>query len=646
MNIKYLAILLLALPIAFSCSQQVEIVPDSMAVVAFGTDEVSVPAAATDLTVAVYANCNWKVSSGESWIQVTPTESNKATRSITLSIAENTVEETPRSGQLILTGDGVSATLKVNQAAPLGPVPPGTELYTAEDVLTFLNLAQHFTSSDVTTIYNDIDMGGATVPYVSSYSGVLEGQGHKIYNFKVESDAETTGLFLVNNGVIKNIVFGSSDGTTYDGFSEIAAISGKGGSSTGLVAVNNGTIENVTNFATIKFAATSLASGKFGVGGIVGAAGASEVGASVLKNCTNKASIRTSGTLVQETSFGGVVGYTFAQGTLIESCTNDANIIIGIPVKKVVMIGGVLGRTDQGGNFDKLVNNGEVLYVQEASPSTWMSIGGVVGTMYNGGVLTNSINNGEVSSNLQQVNRMGGVIGVLNTGGKIEGCTNNASVIINQAEPNANWQSAGGILGFQEKSAATLDNIILGNTNKGSITVSVENNTTHANKVSAGGIIGAGCRELKVTDNTNLGEVVVDNKATGTVYAGGIYGALYKLPTSIESLGNANAGKVSASTSDNINACAGGVIGYIAPSSGGDANKVAPVLKNEKNTGVVICTNVEAAGSIAGNNGSGNLDSCAAGGSVNGTVVTESNLEALVQGSISKGTASGTTLAK
>ena len=638
MDIKhYLTILFLSLPFAFSCLQQVETVPESKAVVAFGSEEIAVPATASDLTVAVNANCDWTASTEDSWIQVAPPTGTKATKSITLSVAENTIEETPRSGQVTLTGNGVAATLRVNQAAPAGPVPPGTELYTAEDFMTFLQLAQDFTPADVTIVFNDIDMGGATIPSVATYSGILEGQNHKIYNFKVASDSETAGLFLTNNGVIKDLIFGSADGTKYDGVSQIAAVGGKGGSSIGLVAVNTGTIENVTNFATIKFVAASVA-GKVGIGGIVGTAGAGEKGASILKNCTNKASILASGTLSQDTSVGGVVGYVAASGTSMVSCTNDADISIGIPVKKVLMIGGVLGRTDNGGTFDKLVNNGEVSYIQEDAPSTWMSIAGVVGTIYKGGVLTNSTNNGAVSSNLQQVNRIGGILGVLNTGGKIEGCTNNAPVTLNQAQPNGNWQAAGGILGFQEKSAAELDNIVAGNTNKGDISVSIENTTTHANKVSAGGVIGAGCRELKVMDNTNLGDVTVVNRAAGAVYAGGIYGGLYKFPTVISTSGNVNAGKISASTSDNAAAYAGGVAGYIAGAGGGDANKATITLTNEKNTGDIVCANAATAGSIAGFNGNGKLVDSQVGGTVNGVAVTAANIAALIQGSSSTGT--------
>ena len=60
----------------------------------------------------------------------------------------------------------------------------------------------------------------------------------------------------------------------------------------------------------------------------------------------------------------------------------------------------------------------------------------------------------------------------------------------------------------------------------------------------------------------------------------------------------------------------------------------------------VLLAVILAAGAIAGNNASGKLENCKAGGSVNGTVQTEGNLNTLVQGSVSQGTATGTTLAQ
>ncbi len=638
MKFKYLAIALVA-PFLLACQQLVEDVPASSPTVSFERESLNVQAAASEMTVNLTANCDWTISSGADWLQVTPLSGTRATTSVTLSVSENTVEDTPRSGELTLTAKGVTATIKINQAAPVGPIPPGTAIYTVEDFKTFLQLAPSFTALDETKVYNDIDLGGATIKPVSAYSGVFDGQDHKIYNFKVAADAATPGLFLSNSGTIKNVTFGSKDGKSYDGVSEITAADGKGGSSTGLVAVNNGLLDNVHTFAKVIFKAREGVDTKFGVGGLVGTAGSTEAGPSIIQNCSNHATIETSGTIVVETSFGGVLGYIPAAGTQVLNCTNYANLSVGIKVARVVMMGGVVGRSDVSAVFDKLVNSGDVSYVQEVAPSTWMSIGGVVGTMYRGCKLTASVNNGVVSSNNQQVIRIGGILGVMNTGGEVSGCTNKGAVTLAQADPNNNWQAAGGIVGFQEKSGNNdKDNVIKDNVNMGNVSMSIENATTHANGVGVGGILGMGSLQLSITGNTNTANVSVVNKGAGAVHAGGICGSLIRNSSETQAGDNVNTGTISASTSDNNAPTAGGIVGYIAAATGSDANAGLQVFTNDKNTGDVVCANAAGAGSIAGINGNGKLVDSKVGGTVNGTAVTDANLTALIQGSASTGT--------
>lgn len=639
MKTKHIAIAVLAV-LAAACQPPVEVVPDSAPFVKLDSKKQNVPATPSMLTVTLTSNCEWTASASESWVKVTPEKGDASTRELTLSIDENTVEETPREAKVFILGPSTSAsdTLYITQAAPAGPVPPGTELRTAEDVKTFFSLAKDFTTADVTKVFNDIDMGGATLAPVAKYVATFDGQDHKIYNFKVESAEAETGLFLSNEGTIKNVVFGSKDGSAYDGVSAIGAADGKGGGYTGLVAVNDGTLENVTSFVKINYVAAA-AEAEVGVGGLVGHA----VANSVLRGCVNKAVIAASGDPTQVTDFGGLVGFMDQPGR-IENSSNEAEISLSIPVKKVLHIGGLVGRINAAATVENSHNKADVSYRQEVAPSTWMSIGGVIGSDYNGGSVTGCSNKGNIFANTLQVVRIGGVMGVLNKSGRVENCTNEGTVTLEQ-EANANWQSAGGIIGFQEASQTNeKDNIVKGNTNKGTVTVTVENTTTHANKVAAGGILGEGCLALSVTDNINLAPVKVTNKAAGPVYAGGIYGALIKNKVEILSSGNINTGSVTAATSDNAQAMAGGVVGYIAPASGGDANTVMLTLTGDKSTGDVT-GGPTMTGAAAGNNGNGVLEGCIVGGSVNGTALTSGNFVSLTQGSASAGKANNTVFA-
>ena len=634
MKTKHIAIASLVI-LAVACQAPSEVVPDSAPFVKLGSKTLNAAAAPSQMTVTLTSNCDWKTSASESWVKVSPEQGNQSTRELTLLFEENTVEETPREAKVFIVGADASDTLYITQAAPAGPVPPGTELRTADDFKTFLSLAADFTTADVTKVFNDIDMGGATIAPVAKYAGTFDGQGHKIFNFKVEGQDAVTGLFLSNEGTIKDVVFGSKDGSSYDGVSVIGAAEGKGGGFTGLVAVNDGTLENVTTFVKINYVAAA-AEAEVGVGGLVGNA----VLNSVLRGCVNKAVITAAGEPTQVTDFGGLIGY-MNQPARVENCANEAEISLSIPVKKVLHIGGLVGRINAAATVENSHNKADVSYRQEVSPSTWMSIGGVIGSDYNGGIVTGCSNRGNIFANTLQVVRIGGIMGVLNKSGKVENCTNEGSVTLEQ-EANANWQSAGGIIGFQEASQTNeKDNIIAGNTNKGPVTVTVENTTGHANKVAAGGILGEGCLALSVTDNVNLAPVKVTNKAAGPVYAGGIYGALIKNKVEILSSGNINAGSVTAATSDNAQAMAGGVVGYIAPASGGDANTVVITLTGDKSTGDVTGT-AAMAGAAAGNNCNGALEACIVGGSVNGTALTAANYVSLTQGSASAGAANNT----
>ena len=354
-----------------------------------------------------------------------------------------------------------------------------------------------------------------------------------------------------------------------------------------------------------------------------------------MKDCINRAQINASGKIPKESGLAGLIGCMPTSGVQVVNCANEADLTFNLPVAKVVHMGGLGGRIAAAVVFDNCRNTGNLTYDEIEKPSTWTTLGGICGVAYLGATFNGCVNKGNLKSNINQVVRMGGILGTLNQGGTLSGCVNEGNLTIQQPT-NANWQTAGGLVGLQEKSVTNdMDNVIMGSTNKGAIVIEVDNATTHANEVSAGGIIGIACLQLRLANNTNEGSVTIVNKAAGGVHAGGIMGSWVKA-TSLEMSGNVNKGAVSATTSDNAKASAGGVIGL---------NDVAATITLDKNLASVTCGRAEATGSIAGIN-KGTLENCIAGGSVNGTAVTASNLESLTQGSVSTGKANGTTLAQ
>ena len=610
--------------------------------------EIRVAADATSASFTVTSNAAWTVSCPADWV-TSFTKSGNGNGTIEVAFPAYTSTEADREAEFTVTAEGADPIkVKLIQSKVLDSAPHAIisaeelQLFALESKNATPDFARWKNTSGVVTLTADIDASSIASLQIGSIpeGEVIDGGGHKIYNVTSVSTEANSGLILTNTGTVKNLIVGSKDGSAYDGVSAIRPAEGKGGF-IGLVAVNNGRLENVTNFATIDYVA-GKETAEFGIAGIAGTAGAG----SSITSCVNKAEIKIAGNVAQVADVAGIVGFMPNAEAQVIGCTNEAPIIVKAKINKVFHTGGIVGRINALASVSNCQNKADIAYDQQEAPATWMSIGGVIGSNYNGGTVSGCTNYGNVSANSLQVVRIGGVAGVLNKSGKFENCTNEGTVTLTQAANN-NWQSVGGVIGFQEASQTNdKDNIIVGCVNKGAVMVSIENATTHANCVGVGGILGEGCLALSVKNNTNSAPVSVTNAAAGAVYAGGIFGALIKNKQPIETGGNVNTGNVSAATSDNAKAMAGGVIGYIAGASGSDANTVAPELTGDKSVCAVTCANAAMVGALAGNNASGKLTNCIAGGSVNGTAVTSANLESLAQGSASAGTVTGSKLAE
>ena len=601
--------------------------------------ELRVAADAVSASFTVTSNAAWTVSTTADWLtSYTTSGTNDGT--VEVAFAAYTSKDADREAVFTATAEGADPVeFKLIQTKVLDTAPHN--IPSADEFKLFLKELQNETpdlarwqdNSEVIKVEADIDLDGEVLLPGKTFSGVLDGQNHKIYNFKVASKENNSGLILTNNGTIKNLVLGSSDGTSYDGKSEVGfdASAAKNNHIGGLCAYNAGTIENVKQFAKVVCNGTNGETS--GVGGIAG----SSVAVASFKNCHNYAQLSITGNTVSETYIGGIVGNVNTGSAdivvSIENCVNHVAQTLGIINAKAVCFGGVVGRTNFVAELSYCTNDADISYVQpDATGGTFIHIAGVAGAIYNNSSVKNCVNNGKVSSDRLQVSRIGGVVGTLNKGGIVSSCTNNGEVVLKQKAANDNWQSAGGIVGFHE--AVSEPNVIKDNTNNASVTVEVENATTHGNKVCAGGIIGLSANVLEISGNTNKGAVSVTNAKAGRVNAGGIIGWMNKASSFTSK--NVNTGSVTAATSDNADLSAGGVAGFLIAGAS---------CSGDKNTGAVICALAANTGSVAGVN-AGELNNCIAGGSVNGTALAAGNLASLTQGSSSTGTATGTTLAE
>lgn len=621
MKVKYLIGTAIAIAAIASCKPKE---PDLVAEVRLQSETIAFPVAGDIKTVGISANSDWTASVSESWARVAPENGNASTTSISIQVAENTTGEA-RQATLTVTCGSATASATITQA---GEVAVGG-IETAEGFISFLAEAPASTEADEYDITADIDMGGAVVTPASTFSGVLNGHNHKIYNYKVQSSEPNSGFFLNNSGTIKDLILGSKDGNAYDGTSAVSymdnveTINFTGG----VAAVNDGTIENVKNFAKVIFPAACKTAELSGIGGIAGKADK----ASTIYGCGNWGTIVALGSIGAEYYVGGIIAYMNNADVMIEKCTNNVPIEISLFVNKASMFGGIAGRANLGGIIKDCQNNSSITYNQpEETGGTYMMIAGVVGALYTGSQALGCTNKGDVTSTRLQVSRIGGIVGTLNSTGVVADCVNDGNITLRHAAPNVNWQSAGGIVGFEEK--GDIGNIIRNNTNNGKVTVDVEILGTHAsNRVHAGGILGLGNLGIEIYENINNGEISATNRATGSdnaiqIEAGGIVGGI-RGPQSY-TRANVNNGKVS------CNAGAFGFCGGIAAHVGSLATNAADAtirLSSDENKAAITGSEPTKTGSVAGVN-DGIISECVAGGSVNGATLDDSNFVTLSVG--------------
>lgn len=583
-----------------------------------GTDTLSFDSKGSTQQIRVSANCDWTASVDADWVLFTPENGKPNTDAITVTLDENPGED-ERRATLTIASAAAKAEVIIVQRGPVAGF--DGHIRSAADFNEFARIAADLSEGEIIDFEADVDMGGADIKPIASFKAVLDGKGHKLYNFSVSSEYSDAGLILENSGTIRDLYVGTADGKSWDGKSTINFVSAESvGISAGLVAVNYGTLEKLRNFVSVDFNCLTTGDNYGSVGGVCGRSGSKS--ASFI-SCENHGRVSFTGVMSYKSVLGGVLAYNIQPGIIVEDCVNYAALDQATVTKKEFTMGGVVGRSDIAMTIRGCRNEGTVSYSCTETPGSYLHIAGISGALYKGCRVENCTNTATVRSSIMQVNRMGGVIGTVNTGGDVLNCVNEGEVIIDQSA-NDNWQAAGGIVGFEEKCSESSPIRIESCTNKGAVKVSVNNATTHANKVCAGGIIGFSCTWTDVKGNTNEGPVNIENAGTGAIYAGGILG-WYTKGSAWKSSENLNKANVVANGSD---AAAGGVAG--------NASIASCNISSETNRGSISCSVASACGSIAGLSAAA-LTSCCVGGTVNSTVVTADNFESLIQGSASTG---------
>lgn len=416
-------------------------------------------------------------------------------------------------------------------------------IMTADQLKTWRRLASRgaYSAGDEVKLGADIDLGGYVWKPVYQFLGIFNGQNHKIYNFSV-SDSEDNRIGFIRTlgsssgeaAVLKDVVFGSADGTTADGTSSISMSieSASSWSYAGLVgyAQKNSHILNVTTFVPVT--ADAALTTKHAIGGIAGSAGDN----AIIESCVNYAAVTSNSacTSAEDSAVGGILGQTGNTNVQILSCTNNGTIenkCVGVSC-----IGGVVAKsTGTGMLVDECVNTGQIKNNAACVGSTegnWdISVGGVMGFMGNTTTVNKCSNSGRlyngVTTNGDYDYCFGGVVGASTKSGcVIKGCSNSAEFMYADNTAFNSYLAAGGILGYT----------------RGTVTITKADDGTRT---------------------TNSGQFFLRRNHAHHFYIGGIAGLIEKQSSSVIEFCT-NEGRIIGSdpqTTDKINFYAGGIAG-------------------------------------------------------------------------------------
>ena len=420
-------------------------------------------------------------------------------------------------------GRMAEAILKVEQEAAAGFT---YRISTADDLLAVSG--KKYTVDDRILLESDIDMTGKEwTPFALTCT--LDGQGHKIYG--IVSDA---GFFIsevAEGAVLKNVVFGSSDGEAHDGTSKITL--GGNPASVGAVAVNSGTVENVTTFADISI---EINGDSERIGGVVG------TNYSVIKGCTNHGNIDVTGKAKKKPWIGGIVGRMESGCTGVEDCVNTGDITVdNSMVQTASGIAGIL----QGGNITGCDNSGNITVT---SSEAWSYFSGIVSFVQ---ILDNAPtevsdchNTGNFEVSGAGARGLGGIAAFMHASSGqpllISDCTNEGSLTVTGLYNTSKTPlGVGGIFGFSDYNKS-VKNEIRNCENTGDILLEevVFTDGYLNNLPSAGGILGRATASMEISGCTNGGDV---KSAVPAGHLGGIAGLA---GNNISVSGNENSGAV------------------------------------------------------------------------------------------------------
>ncbi len=421
------------------------------------------------------------------------------------------------------------------------------------------------------TVYLDADIDCGADSWVgtgATFDGIFEGQNHKIYNLTVTYDGDT-GFISRLSGTLRNLTFGSSDGSSWDNTSTIT----HNGTSEadpdthylGLVGrmVGKGNMENVVNYSKVQAAATGS---RVYIGGLVGLI--PEGNSVTMMSCKNYGSIINNSTWTGgQTRMGGIIGQ--CTGTLEAiDLENHGDLTVNNNVTNFV--GGLCGDLGSDSSITEASNYGTITFTDGGTQKTY--IGGCFGSVRSA-IVMSCHNYVPITVTRNAEHWFGGIAGYMESGesnmmecinhatanlsvdasvgkrvcmgGITGGCQYNGSgpfaVVIEECKNEAaltNYGSAtdiGGIGGLLDNYLASATILIQNCENTGAVASAVfDDGSGLGRELRMGGIVGGtdpeseGC-DQNIVSCVNRGEVTVAGalKKGASVRFGGIVGNTY-----------------------------------------------------------------------------------------------------------------------
>jgi len=374
-----------------------------------------------------------------------------------------------------------------------------------------------------------------------------------------------------------------------------------------------------------------------------------------------------------ETIMGGIIGRA---GSLSDG-GEKANYYVDLEnhgevfasSNTVAMEAGIVGRCDQGNILQNCHNYGTVTFNAPTAGCRTLEIAGIVGKAW-GVPISDCTNEAAIYTNKKYINHVGGIAGTLDYS-VVSNCSNTATItdesnyVGTAASPEE--QLAAGIVALAEKNETAIT--VSGCTNTGDIVMNIFCNYADPARNIGSGIVGAvnvnkisggkGDGEITITNNTNSGNVTIENRAPKGICAAGILGADSYVPTDnkygvakadrnpVNMSGNENSGNLRIMTTHPTNLPIiheiGGVVGrgsYVVSDGDKSFCAITNVVGNISET---ILPKTVHVGALFGYNANGEFTNGLIGGSVDGVTLTEDNFADYI-GVCLNGTVEGTSV--